>query len=57
MITGFSFDSSELMTTEKNCPDCEGRHDLDNYTQFNDLTLDELSKTLRNKKWLLVLNT
>ena len=41
MITGFSFDSSELMTTEKNCPDCEGRHDLDNYTQFNDLTLDE----------------
>ena len=46
-----------MFQVEKNCPDCEGRHDLDNYTQFNDLTLDEWRKTLRKKKWLLVLNT
>ena len=26
---------------ENNCPVCEGRHDLENCRQFNDLTLEE----------------
>ena len=33
-----------------NCPVCEGRHDLDNCRQFNDLALEEWSNTLRKKK-------
>ena len=33
-----------------NCPVYEGRHDLDNYRQFNDLILEERSKTLIKKK-------
>ena len=32
------------------CPVFEGRYDLDNCRQFNNLTLEEQSKTLRKKK-------
>ena len=27
--------------SENNCPVCEGKHDLDNCKEFNDLTLEE----------------
>ena len=37
------------VSSGNNCP--EGRHDLDNCRQFNDLTLEERSKTLRKKKF------
>ena len=38
------------VSSGNNCPVCEGRHDLDNCRQFNDLTLKKQSKTLRKKK-------
>ena len=33
-------------SSENDCPVCEGRHDLDNCRLFNDLTLEERTKTL-----------
>ena len=38
------------VSSGNNFPVCEGRHDLDNWRQFNDLTLEEWSKTLKKKK-------
>ena len=41
-------------SSENNCPVCEGRHDLDNCRLFNDLTLEEQSKTLRRRNYAMV---
>ena len=38
------------VSSENNYPVCEGRHDLNNYRQFNDLKLEERCKTLKDKK-------
>ena len=41
---------------ELKCLVCEGKHDLDNCKQFNNMSVDERSKMLREKKimlWLL----
>ena len=38
------------VSSGNDCPVSEGRHNLDNFRQFNDLTLQERSKILRKKK-------
>ena len=35
---------------EMKCPVCQGKHDLDNCKQFNNMSVDERSKMLRKKK-------
>ena len=38
------------VSSGNHCPVCEGRHNLDDCRQFNDLTLEEQSKISRKKK-------
>ena len=45
------------VSSGNSCPVYEGRHNLDNWRQFNDLTLEERSKKLEKEEillWLLL---
>ena len=39
---------------EVKCPFCQEKHDLDNWKQFNYMSVDERSKMLRRKNYAMV---